>query len=202
MSYHGDGPSSKGSVAIGRITVLRQHKLSDVEILVHQALEQYCKILRGYSHSSTTSNHLSVDSSEEKSSTHLQPARLLAERILREYEFSKQLVQPSCMSEQDRDDSIETYREKCEQILRENFVKTESLDLSESSVSSYQVGSYEWKAGRLEKGVRMKSLFSVFGEMGGKTGNDGSGSEIPEVFVTLKGRCVSVLLCVCVVMVG
>lgn len=186
-------------IAVGTLNVLRYHRLSDLELLVSNALEQFSQCLdsvRGQG-SASSSSGCGLDD----------PYLNLSDRILKRYKMAKLFIQPSPMSgsglkdetmeEEEYETGMEngngdeipgmengnvdraSYLDYCRGILREFHSHTEKLDLDRGSIASYSIGELSWEAGHLPKRLMSKSLFNLLGECKARTSS---------VSITLKGK--------------
>ena len=154
------------STAIGKITVLKHHKLSDIEPLVSETLRQYCDTLgdhRRIAHSNTAAHSTALYSSNTASSNSL--SELLQRELQRNGDCYDRHVN----------------------ILRHSHHQLARMDLSGGSIASYRIGHFSWRAGELSPGVRSKNLYGMFGDMRGTLSRIGRGTKSLEVTITMKG---------------
>ena len=156
------------AVAIGRLAILRHHKLPDVELLIDSALRQYCHALRGHRPDPPRESKSPTPDSEEENGP-VTLSEILGKKLYREHGSKT----PSG-------------------ILRDSYHRLSRMDLSGSSVSSYRIGQIQWNRGELPKSVKSKNLFSLFGERRSSVTRLGKGGKSLQMFIFLKGVCVTV----------
>ena len=185
--------------AIGRISILRHHKLSDLELLVQETFKQYWNALKVFGNSITTEDHSPTSLSQKEECNGVsfwEGCSSLNDRITAAFSLSKAL------SEHQEGDGVnsrerERYLKWSRDFLKLCRRRTSTMDLSEESVLSYRVGSVSWTPGEIPSSAKMKTLFSLFGELerqqhggGGKMARDAleEGERHLEVTVSLKGK--------------
>ena len=173
--------SAPQPLTIGKISILRHHRLSDVEPLVDCALEEFCHHLHSFSsvQSSKTASSPKVSHAIPRSKENLERGLeygrgggggggggaegkdgLILEAIQRELKLGKeQLVSQSVA------------------YLQQRHRALSYMDLEGASVAGYRVKGISWKRGEL-RSTGFKNLFSMIGERD---------TEPLEVYITLKG---------------
>ena len=163
---HTHGSDQLSSVPVGRIAVLKHHKLSDIEPLIDEALKQYSNSLSEHrrviaSDSSSASSTLNPQNRTNKTS-----GNSLSELVQKELH-------------KDSDSHLS--------VLKNSLHMLSRMDLSGRSIASYRIGNLSWKAGGLLPSMKSKNLFGMFGEAKGTISRIGRSAKTMEVTVTLKG---------------
>ena len=187
--------------AIGRVSILRHHKLSDLELLVQEAFKQYWNALKVFGNSRSVEDHspeASLDKKEGHDGISFWESRgSLNDRITAAFSLSKAFTEQQneggCMNPGMK----ESYLKWSRDFLKHCRSQTATMDLTEESVLSYRVGSISWTPGEIPSSVKLKTLFSLFGELErqqhgghGKTSRDAleEGERLMEVTISLKGE--------------
>ena len=163
---HAHGSDQLSSVAVGKIAVLKHHKLSDVEPLVDEALKQY---------SNSLSEHRRIIASDSSSvSSTLDPQN-------RTFKNGGNPLSELFQKELHKDSDCHLG------VLKDSLHTLSRMDLSGRSIGSYRIGNFSWKAGGLLPNMKSKNLFGMFGEAKGTISRIGRSTKTMEVTVTLKG---------------
>lgn len=189
--------------AIGQISILHHHKLPDLELLVQETFRQYWKALKLFSNSRSVEDGTGV----KLSAYGTKAGRLdgfnfwdgcqsLQERILHAFSLSKSFIH----SEDDvyssyansHQDLKGVYMRWTKAFLRLCKSRVSTMDLCEESILSYRIGSLCWKPGEIPESAKLKSLFSLFGELERQQGQTTRGvptkqARLMEVTLSLKG---------------
>ena len=186
--------------AIGRISILRHHKLSDLELLVQEAFKHYWNALKVFGNSRSVDDSLSESSlSQTELATDgidfWEGCSSLNERITAAFSLSKAFSDHNKEGDWVNPDTKESYLKWSKGHLTRCRSRTATMDLTEESILSYRVGSMSWKPGEIPSSAKPKTLFSLFGELErqqqqrGQTARDGleEGERLIEVTISLKG---------------
>ena len=193
--------------AIGRISILRHHKLSDLELLVQEAFKQYWNALKVFGNSRTVDDRLqesSLGQKEEcfKGISFWEGCTSLNDCITAAFTLSKAFTEhQNGGSYVNSPGAKESYLKWSRGFLNQCRSRTSTMDLTEESVLSYRVGSMSWTPGEIPSGAKLKNLFSLFAELerqqqqqyGGHRGRMGrdeleEGERMMEVTISLKGK--------------
>lgn len=163
------------SVAIGKITILRHHKWSDVELLVEETMRQYCHYLKGHGSlklpaSSRVSLRNQSESSDDEPSGGSRDSSPLSEAIKRELSRSQE-------------------GRGLEKLLGDARRELSQMDLTAASIASFRIGQTCWRPGELPLNLRSKNLFGVLAEGRNSITRIGIGrsSKTLDVHISLKG---------------
>ena len=191
--------------AIGRISILRHHKLSDLELLVQEAFKQYWNALKVFGNSRTVddrSQETSLGQKEERFNgiTFWEGCTSLNDCITAAFSLSKAFTEHQKEGNYVNSPSAkESYLKWSRGFLNQCRSCTSTMDLTEESILSYRVGSMSWTPGEIPSGAKLKTLFSLFAELErqqqqqhgcGKVGRDEleEGERLMEVTISLKGK--------------
>ena len=190
--------------AIGRISILHHHKLSDLELLVQEAFSQYWNALKVFGNSRSVEEGGAKVGHEPSKNDKLTGVELwdgcksLQERITKAFTLSKSLVGQNEGGVHTSDDDFkDTYVRWSKDFLKLCRSRASCMDLNEDSILSYRIDSLCWKPGDIPNGAKLKTLFNVFGELERQKGHSSpsrggeclEGDEgLMEVTVSLKGR--------------
>ena len=194
--------------AIGRISILRHHKLSDLELLVQEAFKQYWNALKVFGNSRTVddrSQESSLGQKEEcfKGISFWEGCTSLNDCITAAFSLSTAFTEHQNGGNYvNSSGTKESYLKWSRGFLNQCRSRTSTMDLTEESVLSYRVGSMSWTPGEIPSGAKLKTLFSLFAELerqqqqqqyGGRRGKMGrdeleEGERMIEVTISLKGK--------------
>ncbi len=197
------------------LDVLLYHRLSDVELLVSNALREFSSFI------DNTRVQGSTTPPSETGGRGFDDAYLsLSSRVQRRFQLAKSFTGGPILMPGSKGDgggmengsldhspgtenenetgpdgmenvkmTPETYTSYCKGVLREIHSHSRGIDLNEESVESYAVGGLSWKAGELPKRLRSKNLLNQFGESSAadKSRTDDSQREPKTIYITLKG---------------
>ena len=150
--------------AIGQISVLRHHKLSDLELLVQEAFKQYWNALKVFGNSRSIEDASAGTSLGQTGFGFWEGCSSLNERITAAFSLSKAFSdrqRGECESQEVK----ERYLKWSRGFLEQCRSRTSVMDLTEESILSYRVESMSWKPGETPSGAKVKTLFSLFGEL-------------------------------------
>ena len=192
--------------AIGQVSILRHHKLSDLELLVQETLKQYWSALKlfGNSRSIEDNGDLTTHNQEELDAVsfrEFEGCTSLHERIMKAYSLSNMFTHHEEGSNMNSNLKKKTYLEWNKAFLKHCRTSMTTMDLTEDSILSYQMGSICWKPGEIPMNAKLKTIFSMFGELEKQHGRMSRGApeegdRSMEVTVSLKGK--HNILCACV----
>ena len=168
---HPHGSDQLSSVVVGKITVLKHHKLSDIEPLVDEALKQYSNSLSEHRNITASDNSLVLSTLDPQHKTYKSKSGGNSLSKL----FQKELHKNG---------------EDCDlhlSVLKDSLCTLSRMDLSGRSIASYRIGNFSWKAQELFPSMKSKNLFGMFGEAKGTISRIGRSTKTMEVTVTLKG---------------
>lgn len=186
--------------AIGRISILRHHKLSDLELLVQEALKHYWNALKVFGNSRSIEEH-SPETSHSQKEVHdgisfWEGCSSLNDRITAAFSLSKAFAENQKEGDYVNPGTKESYLKWSRDFLKHCRSCTATMDLTEESVLSYRVGSLSWTPGEIPSSAKLKTLFSLFSELErqqhrghGKMVRDAfeEGEKLTEVTISLKG---------------
>ena len=188
--------------AIGRISILRHHKLSDLELLVQEAFKQYWNALKVFGNSSSIEDHSPETSLGQKEELEgvcfWESCSSLSERITTAFSLSKGFADHQTEGDYVNPQAKESYLKWSRDFLKHCRNRMATMDLTEESILSYRVGSMSWTPGEIPSSAKLKTLFSLFGELErqqqqyhghGKTSRDEfeERERLMEVTISLKG---------------
>ena len=187
--------------AIGRISILHHHKLSDLELLVQEALQQYWNALKVFGNSKSIEEGGATTIHGQKGSLDAtinlwEGCHSLHDRIVRAFSLSKSFVrqEEGNYVNPDVKDACVRWSKGFLKLCRS---RTSTMDLNEESILSYQIGTLYWTPGEIPVSAKLKTLFNLFGEFEREQGHQsrrGGGGGVAEqnglmeVTVSLKGK--------------
>ena len=164
---HPHGSDQLSSVVVGKITVLKHHKLSDMEPLVDEALKQYSNFLSEHRRITASDSSLMLSTHDPQHKTYKSGGN----------SFSKLFQKELHKNGEDCDLHLS--------VLKDSLHTLSRMDLSGRSIASYRIGNFSWKAGELLPSMKSKNLFGMFRETKGTISR--RSTKTMEVTVTLKG---------------
>ena len=187
--------------AIGRISILRHHKLADLELLVQEAFKQYWNALKMFGNSRSIEDHspeIPLGQKEELNGISFwESCSSLNERITAAFSLSKAFTDHQQEGDFVNPHEKEGYLKWSRDFLKHCKSRTATMDLTEESVLSYRVGSMCWTPGEIPSSAKLKTLFNLFSELERqqqyrgheKTSRDefDEGERLVEVTISLKG---------------
>ena len=186
--------------AIGRISILHHHKLSDLELLVQEAFREYWNALKVFSDSRLIeeggANSPPCPKGGLDTGINLwEGCHSLHDHIVRAFSLSKSFVRQE-EGNYINPDVKDAYLKWSEAFLKLCRSRTATMDLSEESVLSYRIGTFCWKPGEIPVGAKLETLFSMFGEFERQQSHETQkggplplGEGLMEVTISLKGGC-------------
>lgn len=196
---HSPGTRKDRLVAIGKVSLLPHHTLSDVEYLVEETLKQYCDNLschhpgwRGVPRNANPSPMLrgTPENSTCKQRKYFDMTKLsTSEKIEEVFEMARAIKEADRSHETTFDEERNHFLQEYSDIIQTSFNKISCLDLDESSVSSYRVGTFKWHAKQLDAGGYGKNIFTVFKEQLPAGEDEGY-----RIYISLMGEVVAIVL--------
>ena len=185
--------------AIGRISVLHHHKLSDLELLVREAFREYWIALKVFGDSRLVEEGAAANSPPSPKGgldagiNLWEGCHSLHDRIVRAFSLSKSFVRQE-EGNYVNPDVKDAYLRWSEAFLKLSRSRTATMDLSEESILSYRIGTLCWKPGEIPISAKLDTLFNMFCEFERQQGHEtcrGSGLPLEkgliEVTISLKG---------------
>lgn len=203
--------------AIGRVTVLRHYKCSDVELLAAQCLEQFCHSLRGHipipsclhtddtesGRDSPTPQTASTTTTTTTEDTESGRNWSTNERIENDPLWSSHTQTWVERIKQDIDKKDSPSHKGGRKSVTTKLTTTTNpwylkmlwgaqqdlakMDLGGSSIASYRVGPLSWAPGELGKQQKGKSLHAMVGDRKGGGLGWITSGKPTEIHITLKG---------------
>lgn len=200
------------SLAVGTLNILRYHRLSDVELLVSNALQQYCFCLE------TMLQTSDAGTAPEVSGCGFDDAYLgLTERVGHRCQLAKKFIGPTAKSvaglgmengsvdqttgsengngtppprTENGNVDKDSYSAYYKRALKDVHAQLVAMDLSGCGVGRYFVGKFDWEAGKLPKRLSSKNLFGLLDES-----SDAEETQERAVYIAMKGGGLSILVC-------